>query len=194
MKLAATAARPTGLGNVRRPPIAVVPYRDAWATTFESLKVRVQGALGPLAFGIEHVGSTSIPGLSAKPIIDMDVVIESEGRLEEVASRLATIGYEPRGDLGVTGRYAFTSPVGLPDHHLYVCVQDNAELHRHLALRDYLRRHPREAATYGRLKRSLAQSHPFDRDAYTEGKTCWIERALKLAREEKATCPPTTGR
>ena len=194
MKLAAAAARPTDLGKGRRPPIAVVPYRDAWATAFESLRARVQGALGPLAVRVEHVGSTSVPGLRAKPIIDMDVVIESEGRLEEVASRLATVGYKPRGDLGVTGRYTFSPPAGLPDHHLYVCARDNVELHRHLALRDYLRRHPGQAAAYGRLKQTLAKAHPFDREAYTEGKTCWIERALKLAREDKATCPPTTGR
>ena len=184
MKLAAAAATSTGLGKTRRPPIAVVPYRDVWAATFESLKARVQGAIGSLAPRIEHVGSTSVPGLPAKPIIDMDVVIESDDQLEDVASRLAAIGYEPRGDLGVVGRYAFTSPAGSPDHHLYVCARDNAELHRHLALRDYLRCHPEQAAAYGKLKQTLAQARPFDREAYTEGKTHWIERALELARQE----------
>ena len=144
----------------------------------------MQGDLGALALRIEHVGSTSVPGLAAKPVIDIDVVIESEDHLQEVASRLASIGYEARGDLGVRGRYAFSSPPHLPDHHLYVCARDNAELHRHLALRDYLRRHPEKAAAYSRLKQSLAQAHPFDRDAYTEGKTSWIEKALKLARQE----------
>ena len=142
-------------------------------------------ALGSLGSRIEHVGSTSVPGLPAKPIIDIDVVIESEDQLEDVAARLAAIGYEPRGDLGVTGRYAFKSPAGLPDHHLHVCARDNAELHRHLAFRDYLRSHHAEAVAYGRLKQSLAEAHPFDREAYTEGKTHWIERTLQLAQQEQ---------
>ena len=153
--------------------------------TFKRLKARVEGALGALGSRIEHVGSTSVPGLPAKPIIDMDVVIESADQLEDVEARLAEIGYQPRGDLGVTGRYAFESPAGLRDHHLYVCAGDNAELHRHLAFRDYLRRHPEEAAAYGLLKQSLAQAHPFDREAYTEGKTHWIKRALQLAKQEQ---------
>ena len=141
--------------------------------------------LGSLGSRIEHVGSTSVPGLPAKPIIDMDVVIESADQLEDVAARLTEIGYEGRGDLGVTGRYAFKSPAGLPDHHLYVCARDNAELHRHLAFRDYLRSHHAEAVAYGRLKQSLAEAHPFDREAYTEGKTHWIERTLRLAHQEQ---------
>ena len=172
------------MGKTRRTPVAVVPYRSEWAETFELLKARVEGALGSLGLRIEHVGSTSVPGLPAKPIIDMDVVIESEDQLEDVVARLSAIGYEPRGDLGVTGRYAFKSPAGSPDHHLYVCAWDNAALHRHLKFRDYLRGHPEEAAAYGRLKQSLAQAHPFDRDGYTEGKTHWIERALELAGQE----------
>ena len=150
------------------------------------LKARAECALGSLCVRIEHVGSTSVPGLPAKPIIDMDVVIESEDQLEDVAARLAAIGYEPRGDLGVTGRYAFKSPAGSPDHHLYVCARDSAELLRHLKFRDYLRGHPEQAAAYGRLKQSLAQAHPFDREGYTEGKTHWIERALQLARQDNA--------
>ena len=145
----------------------------------------MEAALGVLGSRIEHIGSTSVPGLPAKPIIDMDVVIESVDQLEDVESRLADIGYEPRGDLGVTGRYAFQSPADSPDHHLYVCARDNTELHRHLAFRDYLRRHPEEAAAYGLLKQSLTQAHPFDREAYTEGKTHWIKRALQRACQEQ---------
>lgn len=150
------------------------------------LKARVECALGSLGSRIEHVGSTSVPGLPAKPTIDMDVVIESEDQLGDAAARLAAIGYESRGDLGVTGRYAFKSPAGSPNHHLYVCARDSAELHRHLAFRDYLRGHPEEAAAYGRLKQSLAQAHPFDREGYTGGKTHWIEQALQLARQENS--------
>ena len=165
-------------------PIAVVPYSEEWPATFEALKARAESALGALGRWIEHVGSTSVPGLPAKPIIDIDVVIEWDDQLDDVIERLATIGYEFEGDKEVPGRYAFGSPSGSPDHHLYVCAEDNPELHRHLVFRDYLRRHPEEAAAYGKLKQQLAQEDPVDRGAYSDGKTDWIERALRLAHQE----------
>ena len=164
--------------------LEVVPYSEAWPLVFQALKARVEPALGALCQRIEHVGSTSVPGLPAKPVIDIDVVIERDDQLGDVIERLAAIGYEYQGDKGVPGRYAFGSPPGLPEHHLYVCAEDNPELHRHLQFRDYLRRHPEEAAAYGRLKRRLAMENPVDRAAYGEGKTRWIERALGLARHE----------
>ena len=165
-------------------PIAVVPYSEEWPATFEALKARAESALGPLVRRIEHVGSTSVPGLPAKPIVDIDVVIERDDQLDDVIERLATLGYEFESDKGVAGRYAFRSPSGSPNHHLYVCAQDNPELHRHLVFRDYLRRHPEEAAAYGELKQQLAQEHPVDRSTYGDGKKDWIERALRLARQE----------
>ncbi len=165
-------------------PIAVVPYSEEWPATFEALKARAECALGALGLRIEHVGSTSAPGLSAKPIIDIDAVIEGDDQLDDVIERLATIGYEFEGDKGVPERYAFRSPPDLPDHHLYVCAEDNSALHRHLAFRDYLRRHPEEATAYGKLKQQLAQQNPADRAAYSDGKTSWIERAPRLARQE----------
>ena len=165
-------------------PIAVVPYSDAWPATFETLRARVEDALGAAGRRIEHVGSTSVPGLPAKPIIDIDVVIEREDQLEEVIDRLAAIGYVFEGDKGVTGRYAFASPSGSPDHHLYVCAEGSSELQRHLLFRDYLRRHPEEAAAYGELKQQLARRNPADRAAYTDAKGDWIERVLRLAHRE----------
>ena len=165
-------------------PVAVVPYSEEWPATFEALKARAERALGALRLRIEHVGSTSVPGLPAKPIIDIDAVIEGDDQLDDAIARLAAVGYAFQGDKGVPGRYAFRSSPGLPDHHLYVCAEDNPELHRHLALRDYLRRHPEDAAAYGELKQQLAQRDPTDRAAYTDRKTSWIERALRLARQE----------
>ena len=164
--------------------LEVVPYSETWPAAFQALKARVKPALGALCQRIEHVGSTSVPGLPAKPVIDIDVVIERDDQLEVVIERLTAIGYEYQGDKGVPGRYAFGSPPGLSEHHLYVCAQDNPELHRHLLFRDFLRRHPEEAAAYGKLKRRLAMENPVDRAAYGEGKTRWIERALGLARHE----------
>lgn len=162
-------------------PIAVVPYSDEWPTTFETLRAFVTNALGGAGRRVEHVGSTSVPGLPAKPIIDIDVVIEGDDQLDEVIERLTAVGYVFQGDKGVTGRYAFGSPRGSPDHHLYVCAEGSRELRRHLLFRDYLRRHREEAAAYGRLKQELARQNPADRIAYTDGKSEWIERALRRA-------------
>ncbi|MNV51043.1 dephospho-CoA kinase/protein folding accessory domain-containing protein [compost metagenome] len=91
---------------------------------------------------IEHVGSTSVPGLSAKPIIDMDVVVATRDDVKKAIQRLAILGYVHEGDLGAIGREAFIPPNGVPWHHLYVCTIDNAEYKRHIMFRDYLKSHP----------------------------------------------------
>ncbi len=165
-------------------PVVIVPYSDEWPATFETLKARVEDALGAPLRRIEHVGSTSVPGLPAKPIIDIDVVIGRDDQLDEVIEGLAAIGYAFEGDKGVNGRYAFKPPSDSPEHHLYVCAEGSPELRRHILFRDYLRRHPEAAAAYGRLKHRLASRNPLDRVWYSDAKSDWIERALRLARQE----------
>jgi len=162
---------------------------------FERIRAPVALALGGLALRIEHVGSTSVVGLAAKPIIDLDVVIGSRADLPAVIGKLGTLGYLPQGDLGVPGREAFNSPPGLPEHHLYVCAADNPELARHLAFRDYLRGSPEAARGYASLKRSLAIRFHDDRDAYTEAKTAFVEQALAVSAAETAgQCGPRDTR
>ena len=168
--------------------VKVVDYESAWAETFADLSRVLGAALGELALAIEHVGSTSVPGLAAKSIIDIDVVIESPALLTSAIDALRAIGYFHEGDLGIAGREAFgrddlTVPRDgsgheWPDHHLYVCAQDSIELRRHLAFRDHLRSHPDYAAEYAELKRSLADLYPRDIDSYIEGKREFIERIL----------------
>lgn len=159
----------------------IADYDPLWPETFAGLRNQVAGVLGPLAQRIEHVGSTAIPGLPAKPIIDIDVVIADPAGLPEVITRLATLGYQHQGDLGITGREAFTSPAATPAHHLYVCTADSPELARHLAFRDYLRAHPGPTRAYAQLKRSLAEQFHTDRDAYSYGKTTFVEQTLAAA-------------
>ena len=101
--------------------------------------------------------------------------------LPEVITRLGTLGYQHEGDLGIPGREAFTTPAATPNHHLYVCTADSRELARHLAFRDYLRTHPDEVRAYADLKWSLVAQFRLDRDAYTRGKTAFIEQALAAA-------------
>jgi GrpB-like predicted nucleotidyltransferase (UPF0157 family) len=158
--------------------VVVVPYDPAWPATFEMLRDRIAAALGDLAAGIEHIGSTAVPGLDAKPVIDIDVVIRHAEDLDEVASRLATLGYARLGDLGIVGREAFRSAPDLPRHHLFVCAAGSMPLQAHLTLRDALRAHPELAAKYAALKRELAERFRDDRDSYTEGKTPFITSVL----------------
>jgi len=161
--------------------IAIVDYDSAWATHFDELRATIWPAVSRVALGIEHVGSTSVPGLAAKPVIDIDIVIASADHLRAAIDVLAAIGYTHRGDLGVPGRDAFDAPAGAREHNLYVCVDGCASLRNHLAVRDYLRRCPEAVAEYSDLKRGLAARHPRDIDAYIAGKTDFLCRILDKA-------------
>ncbi|OWR30054.1 hypothetical protein CDO73_13360 [Saccharibacillus sp. O23] len=163
--------------------IEVVPYDSAWPQAFEQIAAAVNGWIGDLLIGIEHVGSTSVPGLAAKPIIDLDAVMRSRDVLPEVIERLAKQGFEHQGNLGIEGREAFrpTRDFGFTNYHLYVCAPDGAGYLEHLALRDYLRNHDEARDEYARLKLELARAHRTDIDAYVEGKTAFVRKILQQA-------------
>ena len=158
--------------------VEVTAYNEAWADDFIKIRDEIEEALGELALRIEHVGSTSVRGLSAKPIIDIDVVIRDKQALDEVISALAAIGYRHEGDLGIAGREAFKydGKEHLRKHHLYVCTQDCAELKRHIAFRDYLRSHPEAVCEYSRIKEEGARLYPEDMDKYIEHKSPVIQK------------------
>ena len=161
--------------------IVVSPYDPGWDQAFIDIRDEIQTALGDLALRIEHVGSTSVPGLSAKPIIDLDVIIRDYTVFEAVTAALAKIGYVHEGDLGIPGREAFgyDGKTHLMQHHLYVCPQDSAELKRHLAFRDYLRTHPEAVQIYSRIKEEGAKLYPGDIDRYIKHKSPFIESIYK---------------
>ncbi len=163
--------------------IEVHPYDPAWKTAFLALQTMIQGILGDLAHSIEHVGSTSVEGLAAKPIIDIDVVMESYAVFPAIVERLAAAGFEHRGDLGIEGREAFkrTYDDGFMAYHLYVCPKDGEELRRHLAFRDYLRTHPDARDAYGALKMANAEKFRYDIDGYIEAKGPFIREMLVKA-------------
>ena len=172
-------------------PIKVVDYDPTWRTAFEELSAVLHKYLGDSALAIEHVGSTAVPGLAAKPIIDINVVIESREYLPEIIHNLSTLGYYHEGDNGISGREAFARESAdvprdggrefWPDHHLYVCAQDNYELARQLAFRDYLRSHPEALQQYAELKKDLAQRFEHNRRAYSEGKTEFVLEVVAIA-------------
>jgi GrpB-like predicted nucleotidyltransferase (UPF0157 family) len=169
--------------------IVVADYSPEWPRIFEDLKRVYVVSLGNLILEIHHVGSTSIPGLAAKPVIDIDLVIEDRSILPEVISRLAPLGYEHRGDLGIPDREAFgrvSEQVPLDGsgriwlkHNLYCCHRGCVPLRNHLALRDYLRTHPEKAHEYGELKKRLAAEVQGDIDLYIERKSSFILGALR---------------
>lgn len=161
--------------------VIVTPYDSQWPHDFEAIRRELADALGDLAIRIEHVGSTSVPGLSAKPIIDIDVVISDYGVFPEVAEKLARSGYEHEGDLGIPEREAFRyeNKSHLQKHHLYVCPKSSRELHRHVTFRDYLRTHPDAVKRYSEAKETAARLYSDSIDDYIRSKSPCIEAIYK---------------
>ena len=166
---------------MRTARVTVSPYSEEWENAFRAIKAELEAALGELAAGIEHVGSTSVKGMSAKPCIDIDVVIADASLLPAVIERLAAIGYIHEGDLGIKDREAFryADKPHLMAHHLYVCTATSEELHRHLTFRDYLRSDPRAVKKYSRIKEKAAELYPNDIDKYIEHKAPCIQELYR---------------
>ena len=160
--------------------VVVLPYDPKWKDDFEAIKREIADAVGELTVSVEHVGSTSVEGLSAKPIIDIE--IKDESVFEEVVRRLAGIGYIHEGDLGIKGREAFrySGKNHLREHHLYVCPQDSRELFRHVKFRDFLRSHPEAVKRYSEVKETAARLFPDNIDGYMEYKAPCIKEIYSL--------------
>lgn len=166
---------------MRTQKIIVQPYDRAWKMAFEDIRQELEMSLGGLIICIEHVGSTAVEGLSAKPCIDVDVVIKDYTIFAAVVEKLAGIGYFHEGDLGIEGREAFgyTGKDHLMKHHLYVCPQNSRELHRHITFRVFLRQHPEAAQKYGQVKETAAQLFPENIEGYMAYKAPCIAALYK---------------
>jgi len=166
---------------MRTKRVVVVPYDEAWKNAFEEIKTEIEAEIGGLIIGIEHVGSTSVEGMSAKPCIDIDVIIKDYSVFGEIVRKLGAIGYIYEGDLGIKDREAFkyANKPHLMTHHLYVCPRDSEELHRHIAFRDFLRKNPEAVKKYSRVKETAAQLFPDSIDQYIEYKSPCIEELYK---------------
>ena len=162
--------------------VIVLPYDKAWKADFEKIKKEIEEALGDLIIGIEHIGSTSVEGMSAKPCIDMDVIIKDYSVFDAVVSRLGAIGYIHEGNLGIPDREAFQyfDKPHLKEHHLYVCPQYSWELRRHITFRDYLRNHEEAVRKYSKVKETAAQMFPDSIYKYMEYKSPCIEALYQL--------------
>ncbi|WP_268794558.1 GrpB family protein [Paenibacillus sp. DMB20] len=168
-------------------------YNNEWPEMFKNIESIVSEKLDGLVLRIEHVGSTSIPNLAAKPIIDIDVVIESMDDLPRVVKKLDELGYAHEGDLGIKNREAFArrddkvpySSDGNDkcEHHLYVCNKDSEELKRHILFRDILRKHPSLVSEYAKLKIELSEKFKNNRKAYTDGKSQFVTEVMRKYKE-----------
>lgn len=161
--------------------VVVVPYDEQWKTDFETIKQYVLPTINDVVIGIEHIGSTSVEGLSAKPIIDIDIVIKDYSIFNTVVERLATLGYIHEGNLGIKDREAFDykGNADLPKHHLYVCPEFSEELHKHITFRDYLRTNPEAVIQYSKIKEDGAKLFPDSIDDYIAYKSPCIEAIYK---------------
>lgn len=162
--------------------VVVLPYDPKWKSDFENIRREIESAIGDLIVGIEHVGSTSVEGLSAKPYIDIDVVIKDYSVFDEVIEKLEAIGYIHEGNLGIKNREAFKylDKPHLKTHHLYVCPQQSEELYRHITFRDFLRRTPEAVKRYSAVKEKAAQLFPNDIEKYIAYKSPCIEELYRI--------------
>jgi GrpB-like predicted nucleotidyltransferase (UPF0157 family) len=171
--------------------IVVRDYDPQWPSWFDTVCRRVWPVVRDVARRIDHVGSTSVPELAAKPIIDMDIVVASEDDVRPVIDRLAMIGYQWRGDLGISGREAFklVQDEGLPPHQLYVVIDNNKAHLDHWLLRDLLREDAGARERYAALKRRNVELAKNDMDVYIAAKARFIAELLTRARAERGLPP-----
>lgn len=156
--------------------VRVVPHDPVWADRFSEAAHELAVALGALA-SVHHIGSTAVPGLHAKPIIDLLVAAPDLAHVDARTPAIVALGYEALGEYGLAGRRYFRREDGDGErtHHLHVWRVGAPALLRHLAFRDYLLAHPEAAAEYGALKRRLAKHHADDIEAYVAGKDDFVK-------------------
>jgi GrpB-like predicted nucleotidyltransferase (UPF0157 family) len=165
-------------------PVVLVPYDPDWPRRFETERALLARVFADAPASIDHVGSTAVPGLAAKPVIDIMVGVSALSEIESRIPELERHGYEyvPEYEAQLPERRYLRKPrVGPRTHHLHAVVRDSTFWRRHLLFRDYLRGHPETAAAYLELKQRLASLHRSDRAAYSEGKSSFVEAVLARA-------------
>lgn len=164
--------------------VVVSEHHAEWAQLFEQEAVRLRLVFGDLLLEIHHIGSTSVPGLPAKPVIDIMPVVRDVAQVDLLNGQMESLGYEAMGECGLSGRRYFRKGGDDRTHNVHVYQWDNRQaVDRHLAVRDYLRTHPATAREYGELKQRLAKQFPEDIYGYMDGKDSFMK-----ALEQKALC------
>ena len=166
--------------------VRMVPHDPNWRQEFRQEAGRISAAAGSNAVAVHHVGSTAIPGIYAKPVIDLLLVIQDLAALDEKQLEMEALGYEARGEYGIAGRRFFRrdDKHGDRTHQVHAFEDGSPQIARHLAFRDYMIAHPETAQEYSDLKRELAAKHPEDIEAYMDGKDEFIQEVDKRAAQE----------
>lgn len=163
--------------------VAVTAYNPDWPSRFQREAELIRAIFKDEILQIHHIGSTSIPGLAAKPVIDiMPVVIDIE-LVDRFNTEMISLGYEPRGENGLHGRRYFQKGGNQRTHHIHIYEKGNTETTRHLVFRDYLRANGEDAKKYGALKTKLAEQFPYDIDSYIKGKEALVKEIEMKAME-----------
>ena len=163
--------------------VKLASYTPEWESIYQGEEIMLRTALGNRALDIQHIGSTSVPEISAKPIIDIAIAVASDEDIDGCIAPLASVGYEYLGEFGLPGRHFFVK--GNPrTHHIHVVRTDSHHWRQWIYFRNYLRRYPDVAREYDNLKRSLAQQYAENREAYLAGKAPFITRVLELALQD----------
>jgi GrpB-like predicted nucleotidyltransferase (UPF0157 family) len=163
--------------------VEVVPHNPKWREMFNIESSRVIEALSKNVVAIHHIGSTAIPHIYAKPIIDLLVEVQDIAKVDEQNRSMELLGYEVMGEFGISGRRFFrkNNQEGIRTHHVHTFTAGSAQVKRHLAFRNYMITHPEDAQSYSELKRSLAREYPTNIDAYMDGKDGFIKEIDKKA-------------
>lgn len=156
--------------------VEVISYQSSWLEAFEEEKQALSRVLGQLDYNIHHIGSTSVPGLAAKPVIDLLIEINNLSLIDQLGEGFQALGYHIMGEHGIKGRRFFMKDTdGKRSHHIHAFERGENDVVRHLAFRDYLKVHPKAKQDYSDLKQKLAKKHPTNMEAYIEGKSPWIK-------------------
>jgi len=163
--------------------VEVIPHNPRWRDAFEAEAKHVADALGENVVVIHHIGSTAIPNIYAKPVIDLLVEVRDITEVDGRSSAMESLGYEVMGEYGIAGRRYFRKETreGIRTHHIHAFEAGSAEVERHLAFRDYMIAHPGDAQRYSELKRKLAEEHPQSIDEYMDGKDGFIKEIDRRA-------------
>jgi len=157
--------------------VIVVQHDPRWGQAFVTASREVTGAMGENLVAIHHIGSTAIPGIWAKPVIDMLAVVADIGAVDSCGAAMESLGYEVMGEFGIAGRRYFrrNDEKGVRTHQVHAFASGSHDVERHLAFRDFMRAHPDIAREYGELKRGLAERFPDDIESYMDGKDGFIK-------------------
>jgi len=163
--------------------VEVVPYDPHWREAFEAEANHIAAALGENAAAVHHIGSTAIPNIFAKPVIDLLVEVKDIVEVDRRSLAMQLLGYEVMGEFGIPGRRYFRkeTPEGIRTHQVHIFEVGSAQVKRHLAFRDYIIAHPADARNYSKLKRKLADEHAQSMDGYIDGKDDFIKEIDRKA-------------